>query len=443
MQANKDQDWYADDAFWDDAWADMNTRLDAAPDRRRAGPAWWPFLLAGAGAFVLVIMIAAGIIFDRDDVETTAPVPSAREAVMAGSDRMNNNPVAAATPTKASTSKDQVEILSSRTKGGNTVTPKKSDSVSKSAAVRYERTKGLPKIIKPVPEEERSVVNVRTSSNGTAPDPKTNGANNAPPVSDPNDILDDQNSVTASLKIAPLAIGQLTDYPEYSLPSVQPQRFRHPNPLSLEVGFTSSFNAQQPGFLAGVGYRVMGGKRLSFPLSLSYRLDEINVKDSPLDEARANDVTTGSPAADNTDVLLIPRSISTTALEMETGLAWAATPRLRLTSGLSAAYQLRALVNFEGQSNSSFNGQAEFTAGMIYSLRLDRGEEFLSALSQDGISPDFNRWAFRAYLGATYDLTPRLGVNLNASRLLAQPDRAGVIGLRTGRLEVGVGYRLW
>jgi len=31
MQAKKDQDWTDDADFWDEAWADMNARLDACP----------------------------------------------------------------------------------------------------------------------------------------------------------------------------------------------------------------------------------------------------------------------------------------------------------------------------------------------------------------------------------------------------------------------------
>jgi len=55
MQANKDQDWTADADFWDEAWADMNTRLDDAPGRRKGLLVWWKTYLATAAGLVLAL----------------------------------------------------------------------------------------------------------------------------------------------------------------------------------------------------------------------------------------------------------------------------------------------------------------------------------------------------------------------------------------------------
>ncbi len=77
MQANKDQDWTDDAAFWGDAWADMNTRLDEKPDRRKGGLAWWPFYLGVAAVFVLVM--GAGMVFDQNEVDAT-PTPTSVQA---------------------------------------------------------------------------------------------------------------------------------------------------------------------------------------------------------------------------------------------------------------------------------------------------------------------------------------------------------------------------
>jgi len=66
----------------------------------------------------------------------------------------------------------------------------------------------------------------------------------------------------------------------------------------------------------------------------------------------------------------------------------------------------------------------------------------ISDLNQGETSPEFKRWVLRANAGVAYDIKPRLSVNLKATHLLRQPDRAQVIGLQTGRMELGLSYRL-
>lgn len=461
MQANKGQNWSADDAFWDDAWADMNSKLDEKPDRRKGGLAWWPLYLGVAAVLVLILAMGASAILDRDETETAPSPPFVQAPALAnpGVDPDDNKAVATA-PVIAEASADKQALKSSETDirqqldqpmttvatAQRTTTPIPAVAAAQPPATSLptvtaaQATSTPPVNISPpalpadndaVEENTALIVEANIWWDGYAPNPVPGIAT---------DLLK-QTFITEG--ILPLEIDQLFVDELNSLPTVPLHGRRFPNPLTLEAGLTSDFALGHRGGLVGIDYRITGGKKLSFPLSLRYRFDQLEINDSPLEEADQNGVSTGGTSTtEASDLLLIPQSISATAVEVGAGLAWGVTPRLRLSLGLSASYQLQALVNFEGQTIRSLFDQFEFTGNEDYSLSIDRGEAFLSTQTVDGASPGFTPWSFRANLGAAYDITPRLGVNLRATRLLAQPDRAGVLGLRNGRMEVGVSYRL-
>jgi len=221
-------------------------------------------------------------------------------------------------------------------------------------------------------------------------------------------------------------------------PALPLKRQRYPNPLTLEGAYTSSFNLQQRGFLVGLGYRIRNKSKWSFPVALRYRLDQSEFKEPSSTSADQVSV----PTSGNGDQFLRPVSISTDAVEIGAGVAWAASPRLRFSTGFSAAYQLRALLNFEGNRTDGQGNQFADLNNTLFSLEYTRGRELLSSFSGSGAGPDFSRWVLRANAGVSYDLKPRLSVNFRATHLLRQPDRARVLGLQTGRMEVGVSYRL-
>lgn len=448
MQANKDQDWTDDAAFWDDAWADMNTRLDEKPDRRKGGLAWWPFYLGVAAVFVLVM--GAGMAFDQNEVDVT-PTPTSVQASAPVSPAVisGDKKVIAAALSGAEVSVGEEELKAAET----TTLRKKLDQPQTTVATAQRLVTSLPKVataqrdFTPLPNAAATQRSFAPPMNISSPaSPTKNHASRKPrsgggAKTAPSEEYTTER-LTANIQVAPLGIPQLEITPETTLPTVPQKRRRYPNPLTLEAGISSDLGLGHPGSLVGIGYRITGGKKLSFPLSLRYRFDEMEVRDSPFEEAVAADISTGSPTVEASDLVLATRSLSITSVEVTAGLAWDATPRFRLNAGLGASYQLQALVNFEGQRSSSIFNQFGLAANDDFSLRLDRGEALLSTLTIDGSSPDVAPWIFRARLGAAYAITPRWEVNLKATRLLTQPDRAGVIGLRAGRLELGVSYRL-
>jgi hypothetical protein len=457
MQANKDQDWADDAAFWDDAWADMNSRLDKKPERRKGILAWWPFYLC-AGAALVLVAVGARTISGQGEIEASPPLPSVEVPASSPIAASEDSKLIAEIPSLAGTNEGK-PVLSVSAKN----IPQQSDQPR--TTVASTQPAATPP---PVANTQRTVAPLTTeltaSHGATSPNissPATPSANDGSEEKAmavvkafipretscgnifPGITIDLLKQTFITEGIPPLEIDQLFVDELNSVPNVPLQRHKYPNPLTLEAGLTSDFTFGYRGGYAGIGYRVTGGKKLSFPLSLRYRLDQLEIKDSPLEDPDENGLGTGSAPTEGTaDLLLIPQSISATALELGAGVAWDATPRLRLSTGLSASYQVLALVNFEGQGNRGIFNQADFAVSEDYSVRLNRGEALLSTLTIDGASPDFTPWNFRANFGATYDITPRLGVNLKATRLLTQPDRADILGLRTGRMEIGLSYRL-
>lgn len=83
MQAKQEPDWTADDAFWDDAWANMQERLDETPADKRYAAGWWwlgsSALLLLAGLFWLSQTDAASA---TNSSTPTVPAPATEQPTM-------------------------------------------------------------------------------------------------------------------------------------------------------------------------------------------------------------------------------------------------------------------------------------------------------------------------------------------------------------------------
>ncbi len=443
MQANKDQGWTDDADFWDEAWADMNARLDAdAPNRRKGLLAWWPFFLGGAFVLLAGFLLASGITpRDKELVEEnttplvnttlrqggqeeTKPVASTPEAAqpLVTNETTPNSPKQKTPKTKAT-----------KNKLTNSQQPKRTNRVRTAALATAKTPSSNTPLASNSPANNPRVVAQESTPQSVLPPVNTSK------VSPQNKAI--KKAETPSPLLVPKATQLLTATTAYALPAVPSLRKNYHNTLAAEAAYTSSFGLQQPGFLLGLSYRINNGSKLSFPISLRYRLDELERKDLSDADADQTSVSLGTRSAS----FLNPVSVSADALEVGAGLAWSVTPRLRLGTGLSAAYQLRALVNFESTTNYSaddLNGIVAESTDQRFSVGFDRSENLLQSTNQESIPPDYSRWAMRASLGASYDITPRLGVGFKATHLLLQPDRNRVLEVNTGRMELGLSYRL-
>jgi len=352
MQANKDQNWTDDADFWDEAWADMNTRLDAEPKRRKGLLAWWPVCLGIAAVLLLALTLAGGILFEQGAptvVSTTqAPeeAPRAGEIVNKSAGPETQSPVVAAAPSAPETSRtsnaaNDRKTISQPSPAPGPVAPgyeSPDNKVSTSEKTTYASSATNDQVglkyttptsaTKNIPDETEEVIPVRST-----PEPSP--------------------GIFALAELRPLEADEPTDLNQLGLPAVPVTRLTHRNPFTAEAGMTSDFGLGHPGIFAGLGYRIKNASRLSFPITLRYRLDEYSVKDFPLGSTDQAVVVVSDPDTTGAvnETALTPRSITTTSLEVGAGLAFAATPRLRFSAGWSVSYQLEALVNFEGRNS--------------------------------------------------------------------------------------------
>ncbi|TXF88412.1 hypothetical protein FUA23_14845 [Neolewinella aurantiaca] len=439
MQAKKEQQWTDDAAFWDEAWADMNGRLDAAPPSRERSFVWWPFFLVFSAAIALAVYLAA---FPSDDQDQPLSPTTNTGPEVVNTD--GENTVATKPLKKTIVRNEELKERSSEAsmKPGESQALASSSSPDRPVFSAPEPAAASAPSSPDVLPQPGQPETLRLPATRVASTTETaNGDKPAPPNS--NDVQEQRKPIAASpaLPSSGMVVEPTKQDQKALLPfKSEPHRYR--NPLTFAIAGTTGLNPVPPGISLGFGYRIKNGGRVSFPLSVRYRFDEIEVKDSPLNALLESDLSVGSPVNGSSDLLLIPETISSHALEISAGAAWEATPRLRFVSGLAAAYHMESFINFAGNTNSSFNGQlVSFENYDVYSLNSSRSADLLESLTQDGVAPDFSRWAFRAHLGVAYDLTPRFGAQLKLTRLIAQPDRTGIIQLQNNQLEFGVSYR--
>jgi len=323
MQAKKDQDWTDNADFWDEAWADMNARLDAEPNRRKGFLAWWPFYTGVVVVLSLAILLGSGVFSKKEPTTTVPPATSVIAETDSADSKSKTNDVfslvAGEETTRLSSSDlNQAAPLPQSTNKELAAAPSPNTTKRKAKVVSPVNATPSQRIAPPMDAEEHPAISSsdQTASTNTVPAPKMESAV-------PRSTREDRITKAASLQLTPLAIQQ--------------QRYR--NPLTFDGAYTSSFNLQQPGYLLGIGYRLKNGSRFSFPLSLRYRLGKSKIKELNLVEVDQ----AGAPTTGNDENNLTPVSISTDALELGAGLAWSATPRLRFSKRASGISQRMAL----------------------------------------------------------------------------------------------------
>ena len=228
----------------------------------------------------------------------------------------------------------------------------------------------------------------------------------------------------------------------------------------LDAGASYGLKGNKTGYYAGLQYSLPISKRLSIPVGLRFRRDfhqfeELAESSTPLRFLDIGNSTTATAP----DTILFEftaeslKEIVTTSFEGRIGLAYSATPRLRIGASLSVNYLQAAIARVSPQYQEAFADaqnrllNADANISLVSDLSSTREDASFSTpiVLEAGSSsnfPTFNQWVGYAGLNATYDLTQKLSLTLSGRRLLAQPDQSKIIGLQRGQLEIGARWRL-
>jgi hypothetical protein len=445
MQANKDQNWTDDGAFWDEAWTDMNRRLDENPPNRKRRVVWWWY--AGALLALLLVVtptVVAHVFEDGIGTETEGkrtPPPSAPLKAPA--------PHPAAAPEKA-------------VYAANAVSDARSE-VPKTEETKAPTTPPA-SLEKPGSASENPPKYGAPKADETSTAPPTNEAFEAPkkrvtlpapsPVQSPGEeiaarFVPSAISALARAEFTALPVPNITE-----LPVIVAGKGRHANALTLEAGALGT--SRLTGFYAGAGYRFKLSGRWSVPVALRYRKEEVLLSAFPVPNENNDLAFNPNTSATNDQDSVIVSSVNgdiavdlssgvllTEAVETRVGLQYALTPRLRVGAGISAAYLWRADLSFRAttiDASSDLGNPFSLLRSGTNSLNYNFGGASFDV--SEGQLPDIDPLHLRAYLDLNFDLTPRLGLTAGGSILLRQPDRNETIGVPAGRASVGLRWRL-
>lgn len=438
MQANNDQNWADDGAFWDEAWTDMNRRLDENPPRRKRRAAWW-WYTGGVLALLLAItpLVVAGV-FNGDGS------PEAKPAQL----KAPSPPPAAAPEKEVYADKVESDEASETPDVEETETPFAAYSPSNGPSPRPEKPSKY--------RNTKTDETLATSPVSQKPEALTSTVvlPATPPVSAP---IKEVTTRDVPYATPALAGAELSFFPVPNLeelPTVTPPNGL-PNALSFEAGALGT--SELTGFYAGAGYRFKLSERWSVPVSVRYRKEQIPVGAFPR-SGRNLDASPGAVLTDRGDSIFINSDLGsivvdlssgvlqTEALETRVGLQYNLTPRLRLGTGISAAYLWRADLSFRARTvrdNVSLENSLDLLQSGESSFSFSSNNDPLGAFDlAEGQLPSINPLHLRTYFDLAYDLTPRLSLTAGGSILLRQPDKNETIGVPAGRASLGISWRL-
>lgn len=463
MQANNDPKWTDDAAFWNEAWADMDKRLNEEPKSRKPVVAWWRRYGWLLGLVLLVTAVATPATmayFSQEEKTEQQPIP-------------NQPPVTPAITPPAVIAANDIDD---------------SDQEPMATAPSANQPTGTKSTAAPVVVQAETIASVETAGpNSTiAPTFATNNESIAlgePPSNFPPTTAIKPISVealkqtlpdfTPSVKEVPAALTSLAsrpvapiifaqDFPSTQLDAV----IKKPKLASrfyLDAGTSYGFKSNKIGYYAGLQYSLPLSKRFSIPVGLRFRRDFHQFVELAESGTPASFLDTGnSTTATAPDTILFeftPENLNevvTTSFEGRIGLDYSVTPRLHIGASLAVNYLQAAIARVSSQYQQEFaanqnrllNADADITlvSGLSFfsedASAVDQATPLGSGNGAPSNLPNFNPWVAHAGMNLSYDLTNRLSFTLSGRRLLAQPDQSKVIGLQRGQLEIGARWRL-
>jgi hypothetical protein len=473
MQANNDPKWTDDAAFWNEAWADMDKRLNEEPKSRKAVLVWWRrygWLLG------LILLVTA--------VETTAAM-----AYLSQEEKTEQQPTPYQTPVTPVTPATPVDKTPEVIASNDVDVANQEPTATASAEDKVVVTKSAPSPVVPV-ATTASVVTDTPPNPTSATSPSTTSTTNneaitlgeppsnfpptstiipsssealeqTPPVFTPStkEIPAALTSLTRA-SIAPITFAQNLSTTQLDAVIGKPKLVSR---LYLDAGTSYGFKSNKVGYYAGLQYSLPLSKRVSIPLGLRFRRDyhqfvELAESGTP---ARYLDIG-NSTTASAPDTILFEftsenlNEVATTSFEGRIGVDYSVTPRLRIGASLAVNYLQAAIARvspqyqqeFAADQNRLLNADADITlvSGLSFfsedASAVDQATPLASGNGAPSNFPNFNPWVAHAGMNLSYDLTNRLSFTLSGRRLLAQPDQSKVIGLQRGQLQIGARWRL-
>ena len=417
MPDNTPRDWSADEAFWDDAWADMAGRLDAAEPRRK-GLAWW-WLLGG----LLLLGAGLGGWWLTSLPTTTSPVVSqgARPQVPGE------------------------EQLSDGVKTAEVITPAEAESTTPIALPTPEptATNSYQRRVAASPERHNNETTPVTPINPTtSPLPATTHSSSA------------THRVTESLPTRLDDVRFTTETTIHQLrassQAIACVEGKRRSQLWLSALHTNSPTLAHPGGGGALEYRHNSRARWTFPVSLALRQDRYAIDRIVLPDTTADRVSSPTPVdpSQNADLELraFTRSrsdVRTTSLALQLSVERSLRGRLSLGAGLTGYYLLSVRGPVLRSDDFLYQDLNGTTSGNNFALSGVGATNSSFNLLGDGSGEDnLNRFGYGIQLYGNYQVTGRLRVSAGWGRGITPIYRSGT-RLERGRVRLGVGYRLF
>ena len=420
---DKKTDWTSDEAFWNDAWADMDQRLERKRRRRILLP--WLFglgLFLGAGALGVYL-------FNTVDDTTARPAPFAAESSSPHPD-------------------SDVPDVALNTKQPEDTRPDEVDR-SESPVTATEAPRRRTPASRPPSMENRKSVSV----NGYPPEVANDSApeKNASPA--PRPPAPPNRYAAAQVSRLPMAIFSLETVPQLKLPPVTlPEEAPSftakpvPGPYALAAGTTAYVNSFLPGGYLQFG-RNFGQGDWFVPVALRYDYSrrELTVgRDEDLAEAlnvtQADIATSLSNAlgsrlgTDNNNL------VKSHTLALRTGLGRRITARFSLAVGGEFSYIVAGngplIVNY-GNGNY-YSVRVEEERWSFSNFGSQRATQNAYYQGTTPITDELNRINANAWLNANYHIGARFALQLGLTHQITRFYQTDAFRVEPTRIELGV-----
>ncbi len=447
MPGKVNQDWTDDAAFWDDAWTDMQQRLD--DDENPKGFLLWT---RGAVLFILLLLGATAAWFlsgDRSEAPASETIP---ESISVPAP---NAPVASSSPAATANPFTEAKAPSAPTRTTPQATPP--GPVVHVPAIDPPATKKVKAVI----DFGNSAVSISPEPNLDQPQPSTdmaNGNSTLAPAADQEDKLDAVVSIGERARIEPVALFALHSPPITKvpvlrgLPEVSVSKSKPSFPLFVEATGSLAQGGTTPGFTLGLGTLISPKGRIRFPISLRYRRDFMQL--GKRTGGSNDEAIEGLPTADMVSNAIDPlrftlgsqgTALTTSGLELFAGLQYRLMPRLHLTANT----QLEGLLTANGVINATLNEEnLEYLFNNRATANTDLTAGFgnitASNESSSGLSDNsaINRFRLRAGLQLNYQLTDGFSAMTGITRIMTPTYSGELLRVRPTQLVVGVQYRI-
>ena len=440
MPDKNKQEWSADAAFWDNAWADMDQRLGPEQPRRKA-LIWWYWMLP-----LLLLAGVGGWAFwpgAEDVLEQDTPVKSSSGMV---------DPVA-----KASAGARQAET--GKGKAHDAPAP----TATLAVAPEYPADNNS---VSFSPERKQTRASNPFSASTAPFREKRTGFSSPEPVAEPSvprpsktssvepDVPGKERAQRYSAAVEPLP-GRTYTLPENAYrKTARLATGKQRVPLTVEAGWLTSSRLQSAGYYAGVGTEINSAGKVRFPVSLRYRRSDLLITS---DSGRGNQDF--APALfDQGESVYDFNSLSSRGEVAGISIDQLRVRGIELSAGASFALagRLRAEVNVGGEYLTSVRGLTSLTVteddlnlvfagadqALTESYTLGAVGSDLAVQLSRGNRENINRVLLRGGTGLSYAITPTLSLRANVQQLLTPVYKEGPLRVQPTQFSAGVRYRI-